>query len=166
MSFSARLKQIIEERKLSQSEVARMCGIKQPSLNYILNNDLQSSKLAPQIANSLDINPEWLLYGEGRPEILLTYDLPILHSPSMLKKHLKGYLDSSNLEFTTIDKFLGDQSFAYLYTTKKMAICCKEYLGLEIKEFLSVIEDKVEISNSPYDLSFLIFEWRIRNEDF
>lgn len=166
MSFSKRLKQVIESRSISQAEAARLCGIAQQSLNYILKNDLKSSKLAPQIADALNINSEWLIYGEGRPEITTVNELPIIHSPYMLKKYLAGSLAPDALEFTVIDVFLGGRAFAYLLKPTKMAICADPTEGRKTNEYLSLKDDEVIISPLPEQISFPIFEWRSRDEDF
>ena len=129
MSFSKRLKEILEQKNLTQAEVAKLCGVSQQSINYIINNKLKSSKLAPILAEALKINPEWLTYGKGRQETAPIYELPILHSVYMLKKFTGDTLPHDNLEFTTIDQFLGPTAFAYLLKPTKMIICTDKRLN-------------------------------------
>ena len=166
MSFAKRLKQIIESKNISQAEAARLCGIAQQSMNYILKNDLKSSKLAPQIAEALNINPEWLIYGEGRPEMMLAKEIPIIHSPYMLKKYMANSLSQKSLELTIIDKFLGNKAFAYLIKPTKMAICADSIDEIALKEYLTLKDNKIIISEKLGKMSFPIFEWRERYEDF
>ena len=166
MSFSKRLKQIIDKKRISQAEAARLCGIAQQSMNYILKNDLKSSKLAPQIADALAVNPEWLIYGEGRPEIAIVNEIPIIHSVYMLKKYICHSLPLETLEFTVIDTFLGNKSFAYLIKPTKMAICTDNFDGFKHSEYLSLKDNETIITTKPIKISFPIFEWRERYEDF
>lgn len=168
-NFSDRLNTIIKKRELSQTEAAKLCGIAQQSLNYIINSKLKSSKLAPQIAEALNINPEWLIYGTGKPELSKLYDLPIIHSAYMLKKLMNRELDLKTLETTVIDKFLGHGAFAYLTKPNEMAICgeSSQKESVSTKEFLTLSnEDMVIITVKKEKLSFPIFEWRRRYEDF
>ena len=166
MSFSKRLKQILEKKNISQTKAAKLCGIAQQSMNYIINNELQSSKLALQIAEALDINPEWLICGEGHPDMTLANEVPILLTPSMLEKHIDNSLTPDILKFTVIDTFLGDQAFAYLVKPTELAICADNNTQSNTKKFLVLQDNKIIISNKPNTLSFPIFEWRTRHEDF
>ena len=166
MSFSKRLKQVIENKNISQAEAARLCGIAQQSMNYILKNDLKSSKLAPQIADALNINPEWLIYGEGRPDMIVANEIPIIHSPYMLKKYIADALPQDSLELTIVDKFLGNKAFAYLIKPTKMAICADSNDEIQPSEYLTLKDNEIIISAKPAKISFPIFEWRERYEDF
>lgn len=166
MSFSKRLKQVIENKNISQAEAARLCGIAQQSMNYILKNDLKSSKLAPQISEALNINPEWLIYGEGRPEMTVVNEVPIIHSPYMLKKFISGSLPQETLEFTVIDNFLGNKAFAYLVKSTKMVICADNLSNFKCHEYLILKDNEIIISTKKTKSSFPIFEWRERYEDF
>lgn len=144
-----------------------MCGIAQQSLNYIVTNNLTSSKLAPQIAAALEINPEWLILGQGKFEESKIYELPIIHSPYMLKKYLKNEIDDNAMEFTVINTNLGNAAFAYLIETTKLAICSADkQFNLDAKQYLAVRDSGAVICNDKSDNSYPIFEWRIRDVDF
>ncbi len=165
MTFSNRLKKILESKGMSQAEAARQCNIAQQSMNYILNSNLKSSKLAPTIADALNINIDWLLTGEGRPETINTIEIPIIHSPYMLKKFLNGALTLDTLEYTIVDKFLGTHAFAYLITSKEMIICSEK--PIDNSDFLIILDDEVIISDeNTENTSFFIFEKRVRTYDF
>lgn len=166
-NFSDRLNTIIKKRGLSQAEAAKLCGIAQQSLNYIINSKLKSSKLAPQIAEALGINPEWLIYGTGKPELSKLYDLPIIHSAYMLKKFINRELDLETLEIAIIDKFLGHNAFAFLTKPNEMAICGDLLQKGISDEFLTLSnEGVIIITKKPEEASFPIYEWRRRHEDF
>lgn len=165
-TFAERLRIAINKRGISQAEAARTCGIAQQSLNYIITNNLKSSKLAPLIASSLGINPEWLILGHGKFEENKVYELPIIHSPYMLKKFIRNELDENTLEYTVINLNLGSSAFAYLLESKKMAICSNEIIHDQNQEYLCIRESNVIITNTKEEHSFPIFEWRIRNVDY
>lgn len=167
-TFAERLKIAIAKRGISQTEAARLCGIAQQSLNYIIANNLNSSKLAPQIASSLGINPEWLILGHGKFEENKIYELPIIHSPYMLKKFVQKELDANSLDCITINIDLGDLAFAYILETRKMIICSTEIKNTQNQkiEYLSIEELTASITDKKGKLSFPIFEWRIRNVDY
>lgn len=167
-TFAERLKIAIAKRGISQAQAAKICGIAQQSLNYIITNNLNSSKLAPQIAASLRINPEWLILGQGRFEENKVYELPIIHSAYMLKKHLKNELDKYALEYTVINDDLGDMAFAYLLENKKMLICATETINIQTKEieYLNIEDMTAFVTKTKGILSFPIFEWRIRSVDY
>lgn len=167
-TFAERLKIAIAKRGISQAEAARLSGIAQQSFNYIIANNLKSSKLAPQIASSLGINPEWLILGQGKFEENKIYELPIIHSPYMLKKFIKKELDENSLDYTAINIDLGDLAFAYLLETKKMVICAADIINTQNQkiEYLSIEELAASVTEIKGELSFPIFEWRIRNVDY
>lgn len=173
-TFAQRLKKIIEDKGLSQAEVARLCNISQQSINYIINKNLRSSKLAPKIAHCLEINPEWLIYGEGKQKETQVYEIPIIHSVYMFKKFLRNKLNFASLEYTIIDVNLGPTAFAYLIEPSKMAVCfdhkeisstIKENLNKE--EYLCLNNNQVSVITEANSAdNFLVFEWRLRNAEF
>lgn len=167
-TFAERLKNAIAKRGISQAEAARLSGVAQQSFNYIITNNLKSSKLAPQIAARLGINPEWLILGQGKFEENKIYELPILHSPYLLRKYIKRELDENSLDYTTINIDLGDLAFAYLLETKKMVICSINNINTENQntEYLSIKELTASVTEIKAELSFPIFEWRIRIVDY
>lgn len=166
-TFAERLKIAIEKRGISQSEAARLCGIAQQSLNYIITNNLNSSKLAPQISAALGVNPEWLILGQGKFEENRVYELPIIHSPYMLKKFIRNELKANSLDYTVINTNLGDLAFAYLLDAKKMVICSTEVNTQNQKmEYLNIEDSATSVTNKKGKFSFPIFEWRIRNVDY
>lgn len=164
--FAERLKMAIEKRGLSQAEAARKSGISQQSINYIINNKLKSSKLAPQIASALQVNPEWLIYGRGKFEETKVYEIPILDSPFMLLKFLHDDIDENMVKHTVIDIDLGDYAFAYILDQKKMIICGHFNNMTKSKEYLTLTPSAIEITGKKGESSFPIFEWRFRHVEF
>lgn len=164
-TFAERLKWAIDKKGISQAEAARKSHISQQSMNYIIKSNLESSKLAPQIASALNVNPEWLIYGRGKFEETKVYELPILNSPYMLFKFLHNDIDENVIKHTLVDIDLGDKAFAYLVEPKKMAICSStdEFHPLQ---YLTLTTSAVTVTNNRGELSFAIFEWRDRHVNF
>lgn len=168
ITLSERLHFILDKKGLSQSEAARLIGISQQSLSYIINNKLNASKMSPKIAEALDINPEWLIFGKGKPEMTTAYELPIIHSPYMLEKYLDGELSEDSTDYTVIDVYLGDQAFAYLIRPTEIVICGLPDFVKEQRDHLTLTNGTVDVTQTHKDAehSFPIFEWRRRNEKF
>jgi len=63
-TLGARIRQVLEERNMSQSALARAVGVKQQTVSYICSdNGAESSRYTTKIAEALGVNPSWLQYG-------------------------------------------------------------------------------------------------------
>lgn len=166
-TFAERLKIAIEKIGISQTEAARRCGISQQSINYMILNNLKQSKLAANIAASLNINPDWLIYGEGRFKETKYYEVPIIDSAYKILKYIHNDLDKDTCPSIVIDIYLGNIAFAYLFEPNKLAICCEKEYNFEPMEYLCIAGTAVKIEKqSTLDLAFSIIEWRIRSVGF
>lgn len=65
--LGARIRQVLIEKGLTQSQLARLVGVKQQTISYICSPDspASTSRYAPKIASILGVNPQWLQSGEG-----------------------------------------------------------------------------------------------------
>lgn len=170
-NFSDRLKNTLKKKGLSQTKVAKMCGVSQQSLNYTIKKGKKSPQLAVNLSNILNISPEWLISGKGRPEIPNVYAIPIIHSAYMLKKYLNNALaEDEKMQFTFSDSFLGNMAFAYLIKPKELVVCADNTTTHTAEQFLSLAAEEgiVEITatSTKNKLSFPIIEWRKRTLDF
>lgn len=66
--IGSRISERIKELNISQSELARRVGIKQPTINALILNPKTKSKYIVDIAAALGVSPDWLRYGEGDKE--------------------------------------------------------------------------------------------------
>lgn len=68
-ALGIRIKKVIEERGLTQAQLARLVGVKQQTISYIcaVNSPATTSRYANKIAQALGVNPTWLQSGEGDP---------------------------------------------------------------------------------------------------
>lgn len=67
-SLSERLTSLMYEKGISQAELARLIGIKQPSVFKILSGETRNPKKILEIATALNVDPHWLKTGEGDPD--------------------------------------------------------------------------------------------------
>lgn len=68
-TLSERISWLMQHFKLSQSELGRIAGIKQPSVASWISGRTKNMKSGPALAicSKLPINQEWLVNGEGQP---------------------------------------------------------------------------------------------------
>lgn len=166
-TFAERLKLALDKIGISQAEAARRCGISQQAINYIISNNLKQSKLAVAIASALDINPNWLIYGEGKFKETKCYEIPVFDNAYKILKYINNDVDESSTAFILVDMYLGDLAFAYLVSSNKLAICSQKKYNIQPMEYLCITASSAVIHKTPItDLFFNIIEWRIRGADF
>lgn len=66
-TFGERVRLLLQERGISQAELARRVGTKQQTISYLVkgNGAAQTSRYSAKIADILGVNPLWLQTGEG-----------------------------------------------------------------------------------------------------
>jgi transcriptional regulator with XRE-family HTH domain len=87
--FRARLAEAMATRKVSQSELARSCGVDRSTISALLQDGtrLPNAQLAADCARALGISADWLLGLSGRPEPiadLLAASLSLTEAPRAL----------------------------------------------------------------------------------
>ena len=101
--FGARIRSVLEQKGLSQSQLARLVGVKQQTISYICAPDspATTSRYTSKIAQALGVNPTWLEYGQGdqhdpmvRIELegveLQVRRVPLLRTPEQVLEHTGG----------------------------------------------------------------------------
>lgn len=68
MSTSTRIRQLRDQRGLSQLSLALKAGVTQGTISQLENNPSQGSKYLPAIARALDVSVDWLETGKGPME--------------------------------------------------------------------------------------------------
>lgn len=63
-SLQKRLSSKLEEKRISQEELANMIGASQAAVSKIILGETKRSRFLPKIAESLGVSEQWLLYGE------------------------------------------------------------------------------------------------------
>ncbi|HDR1113280.1 TPA: helix-turn-helix transcriptional regulator [Pasteurella multocida] len=74
--LSARLLSLMEEKGISQAELARRIGIKQPSVYKILSGETRNPTKILEIATALGVDAHWLKTGEGSRDTSLIVSEP------------------------------------------------------------------------------------------
>lgn len=67
-NFGKRLRRALEERKMTQGELARRAGLSQGSISDMVERDLPSKHVFA-LARALSVRAEWLALGEGGMEL-------------------------------------------------------------------------------------------------
>lgn len=167
-SLAERLNFIIEDRNLSHNDVARLCGIKQGSVSYIIAKGLKKSKLANEIADGLNISYEWLTKGIGSMTVQKAYPVPFFHS---IYDAIKFYKNHFNGEVThylySNQEILATEAFAIQCNPELTCICAfsesaQSQIGLYLN-LTDILNDKLSISTEPdQQTSFPIIEIRMQ----
>ena len=118
-----RIRQVLSEKGLTQSQLARLVGVKQQTISYICapESPASASRYASKIAQVLGVNPRWLQSGEGgkydptvRIELegveLSVRSVPLLQ-PSHVMLHLAGENPDTRHRLMT-DAEAGKRAFA------------------------------------------------------
>lgn len=63
MALGSRVKEIREQKGISQAQLAEKVGISQTAIHLLEQRDSRSSKFLVEIANALGISPSWLSQG-------------------------------------------------------------------------------------------------------
>lgn len=160
MTLSNRLKILLKNKGLTQKDAAAIIGISPQSLNYIITNEITESKLSSKIAAALNVNPRWLIYGEGRTEEITGYEIPIINNLFTLEAYVKhASLQEEMTTYTLLDQDIGEKAFAYRVNKKILAICYPYRTTLSSSKYLLVdfTKNTVEIcENSSGDDFFVI----------
>ncbi len=124
-TLAERLKYVLYKLDINQVEAARLSGISQQSINYILRNNLNTSRLAVKIAEGLGINPEWLLTGKGemRPERI--HKIPIIDDYLILQLYFRGSELARDTQYVLSNRDLSNRPFAVRTEINKLCICTR-----------------------------------------
>lgn len=114
-SFGARLREVMEEKGITQSALRDITGIKQQTISYLLHPDSPAtgSKHYEELAVALGVSPQWLKTGLGDkyPASQQSREVPVL-----LAEHVQAYMEtgaSSNIRGVVIaDGYVSDKAFA------------------------------------------------------
>lgn len=103
LMFGQRVGFIIENRGLSKAWVADKLGISKQALNYLLKHSVQP-KFVDDFAQLLELNPEWLETGVGRPSMKMNATSESFHTiPVITKTELINHTQDFSTNRETID---------------------------------------------------------------
>lgn len=90
-TLAERLATLMAEKGLSQAELARIIGVKQPSIFKILSGQTLNPKNILEIATALEVNPHWLKTGEGEPDAEFIAYVPAQNEQNALRVDVMDY---------------------------------------------------------------------------
>jgi len=168
-TLAERLKYVLYKLDLNQVEAARLIGISQQSINYILRNNLNTSRLSVRIAEGLQINPEWLLTGKGEWQPEKINKIPIINDNLILQLYFRDNSLTKDTKYILSNRDLGKKPFAVQIEDNKLCICTRvdEYKEKDSylkDDYLYINDCEIKISkkdtNNP-DAGYKVIEWRI-----
>ncbi|MDE9471017.1 helix-turn-helix domain-containing protein [Xenorhabdus bovienii] len=65
-TFAERLNKALRDEKMSQAQLASRIGVSQPAIWRLTSGQTNTSRKLVEIANTLNVSPEWLMHGEER----------------------------------------------------------------------------------------------------
>jgi hypothetical protein len=172
-TLANRLAYIMEKNKYSHNDVARLCGIKQGSVSYILAKNLNKSKLSNDIATGLNISYEWLTEGLGSEVKTYISKVPLFDSILDCIKYVQepNSVEVSKYESISIT-YAYDKLFSYAITDKITVICSlMEDKGIGMGLYLNVMDliyNKISLTkeaDQKTTISFIVHELRLRAID-
>lgn len=105
-TFSARVKRERERAELSQTKLARICGLSGPMISCMeRGKSAGSEKVLVSVAHALGLSPEWLRSGSGKRES----DLPAFPNaaPQPFPERLKQLRKEAGLSQRQLANFVG-----------------------------------------------------------
>lgn len=119
-TLGSRIRDVLEQKGMSQAELARLVGVKQQTIHYLCHPKSagQMSRHAVKIAEVLGVNPAWLQSGEGDANDPLArgsgqeqmFNVPVIRYED-IEAHLNGGRVSPMLRIVS-DVPIGDGMFA------------------------------------------------------
>lgn len=102
-TVSERLKYALLVRDISQAELARKIGVTRGAISNLINKVSQglSAENALKIAEALEVDPYWLVFGRGEGPVTkrdINFDLGNLTSTREEAKKLISTMPNDNLE--------------------------------------------------------------------
>lgn len=123
-SMGIRIRQVLEQRGISQAELARLVGVKQQTISYLCDPERpgQTSRYAVRIAEALGLNPAWLQTGEGEKKGQLDRQRKV---PVLTDEQVQQGTGEADVWLTT-DAQIGEGAFAMEVAGNSMS---PEYLA-------------------------------------
>jgi SOS-response transcriptional repressor LexA len=121
--LGARIRRVLTEKHITQSQLARLVGVKQQTISYICSPDspATTSRYATKIAQVLGVNPAWLQSGEGDqfdPMVRIELEgvlLSVVRIPLLAPAEVVAFIasgENKNKRLMMTDSEIGEGSFA------------------------------------------------------
>lgn len=172
-TLAERLKYMLYKLDLNQADAAKKVGISQQSFNYLIRNNVSESKLSSKIADKLQVNPEWLIYGRGEMLPSPIYSIPIIKDYLTLMLYLNDREVGIDIKKILSASYISEKPFSVNVENNKIAICSNRYNTeendrIKKKEYILFDESNsyfiVDIEGLNKKNIYHIIEWRIYND--
>jgi len=133
-TFKDRVTSVLNDLNRSKAWLADEIGISRQALNYLLSNT-NGGKYASHIADALNINPDWLVSGEGELNLITnqTKTIPLLKTKSIspwLDGHFNELYEAIPVEYTETNEIFAiilDNSSMETEFAKNSTLIFKQY---------------------------------------
>ncbi|UQY80512.1 helix-turn-helix transcriptional regulator [Candidatus Hepatincola sp. Av] len=156
-TFSERLKSVMRQKNISPTELEKMSGVTRQAITYILNNNLNKSKLSLKLALALNVSHDWLAEGVDDKSFISINEIFVFHDIYLLM----SYLVSNNVSTITEKSvthniklkendfvFNSSDSNIYYYCSRNQTIKSKKYLELDVQKNKIIIVEK--LTSTPF----------------
>ena len=166
MTLAIRLKQARLKKKLTQEELAETVGIKQQAVQRIEAGKVKSTSYIVQLAQALDVTPEWLALGEDEATTLEKSGKPPTPLPAvsfasvpLLQWHeidliQRLPLEAENLKMLPVFGNIGNQCFALQIKDNSMMNKNGDELSF-LKEDYIIVDSTRTAHNGDYVIAKL-----------
>lgn len=95
-TLGARLAKVLDNLGINQSEAATMTGISKATISHLIRNKVDSYKNSSALADGLNVNHDWLVYGRGGMLNPTVYYVPVIQEYFRLRLyHSEVFLEDS-----------------------------------------------------------------------
>lgn len=163
-TLGERLEQALVKQKMSHAGASAVTGVSQTTISHLIRTQARTYKNSKALADGLNINHDWLVYGRGGILNPTVYYLPIIHEYFRLRLYQsEGFLED-NTNFIVNERDYGEGSFATALNGE-LLICSQsegDVLPSSTLNFLIWTERRKAIVDEflPGKRSFVIHELR------
>lgn len=113
-TLGERLAKVLDNLGINQSEAAAKTGISKATISHLIRNKVDSYKNSSTLADGLNVNHDWLVYGRGGMLNPTVYYVPLIHEYFRLRLyHSEAFLEDST-HFVVTEQEYGSGMFSTL----------------------------------------------------
>lgn len=113
-TLGERLAEVLDNLGINQSEAAAKTGISKATISHLIRNKVDSYKNSSTLADGLNVNHDWLVYGRGGMLNPTVCYVPVIHEYFRLRLyHSEVFLEDST-HFVVTEREYGNGMFSTL----------------------------------------------------
>lgn len=137
-TFAQRLRTVMERKNLNTVEVAKLAGVSRQSVNYILNNNLKSSKLSLQFALALNVSYDWLARGIDDNSFLELNEILVFTDIFDLIQYIHTKKTDNIRKSVSYNKLLQKDAFVFLNKANNTYYYCSTDKSIESSQYINI----------------------------